>query len=133
MKARCKYPTASGYKHYGARGIRVCKAWQKSFIAFRDWALANGYANNLSIDRRDNNSNYEPGNCHWVKPKLQGRNQRSNRPVIRSDGRFFPTVIEGAEATPGALHSSISCVCRGKRMHHAGYGWKYAEQQEALS
>ena len=57
MRQRCEKPTSSGYHKYGAKGIRVCKEWGK-FEVFRDWALTNGYANNLTIDRIDPKGNY---------------------------------------------------------------------------
>jgi len=66
MKVRCINPNAANYKWYGGRGIFVCDEWINSFMIFRDWALSNGYANNLTIDRIDNDSNYEPSNCQWI-------------------------------------------------------------------
>ena len=50
MKQRCENPNAISYPRYGGKGITVCEEWQKSFIAFRDWALSHGYADNLTID-----------------------------------------------------------------------------------
>lgn len=84
MKSRCYTPTADGFHNYGGRGIRVCTEWLADFPGFRDWALSNGYAANLEIDRRDNDGNYEPGNCRWVTKKVNGRNRRTT--VI--DDRF---------------------------------------------
>ena len=64
------------YDYYGERGIAVCKEWRESFDTFEQWAKENGYAENLTIDRKDNNKGYEPGNCHWVTMKEQSRNTR---------------------------------------------------------
>ncbi len=79
MKTRCTNPKSSGWKWYGARGISVCEQWRESFEAFRDWALANGYSDDLSIDREDNDGNYEPGNCRWATRSVQNNNQRPRR------------------------------------------------------
>ncbi len=79
MNRRCYDKTDNSYKYYGARGIVVCEEWRNSFIKFREWALANGYSDNLTIDRKDNDGNYEPSNCRWVTIKEQNRNTRNNR------------------------------------------------------
>jgi len=76
MRDRTANPSASRYAYYGGRGISVCEEWQ-DFTAFQDWALLNGYAPNLSIDRIDNDGNYEPANCRWATQQMQVRNRRS--------------------------------------------------------
>lgn len=80
MRARCyDQNDTKKYAYYGARGIRVCDEWRKDFKAFRSWALSNGYAEHLSIDRRDNDGNYEPGNCRWATPSEQMSNTRRSK------------------------------------------------------
>lgn len=81
MKARCYDPNHSRYYAYGARGITVCEEWLHDFQAFYDWAIANGYADNLSIDRKDVNGNYEPSNCKWSTDIEQANNTTRNRYV----------------------------------------------------
>lgn len=77
MRYRCNNPNCMSYKNYGGRGITICKEWD-SYESFRDWALANGYSEGLSIDRIDVNGNYEPSNCRWVSTKTQNNNTRKN-------------------------------------------------------
>lgn len=82
MIARTSSPNVDSYKFYGARGISVCAEWERDFEAFRSWALTNGYQPGLSIDRIDNDGNYEPSNCRWTTAKEQASNRR-----IRKDSK----------------------------------------------
>lgn len=75
---RCENPNRKAYSRYGGRGIKVCEEWH-DFINFYNWAINNGYQENLSIDRIDNKGNYEPSNCRWATAKEQSINRSSNR------------------------------------------------------
>lgn len=78
MKRRCSSESdPQALKNYKARGIYVCPEWADSFEAFRDWSLANGYADDLSIDRIDDAKVYSPATCRWATDAVQSRNRRS--------------------------------------------------------
>lgn len=79
IKSRCYYKQNNRYKYYGGRGIKVCDEWLNNFKSFYDWSISNGYQDNLTIDRINVNSNYEPNNCRWVNQKTQQRNKRNNK------------------------------------------------------
>jgi hypothetical protein len=80
MKNRCSRKSQCvPYKYYGSRGISVCPEWRTSYQAFRSWALANGYQENLVIDRKDNNGNYEPSNCQWITRSEHSRKSNADR------------------------------------------------------
>lgn len=76
MKTRCYNPKHESYKNYGGRGITVCEEWRKDFTAFYLWAIEHGYDKSLSIDRINNDGNYEPNNCRWATTKEQAKNKR---------------------------------------------------------
>lgn len=78
MLSRCYNEKTPNFKDYGLRGIGVCKEWRSSYESFRDWALSNGYEDGLTLDRINNQGNYEPSNCQWITPAEQNRNRRTN-------------------------------------------------------
>jgi len=73
MKSRCNNKNILGYSNYGGRDISIDPAWNV-FIIFKNWALSNGYSDNLTIDRINNDGNYEPSNCRWATKTVQARN-----------------------------------------------------------
>lgn len=79
MKNKCYNKHTSDYKHYGARGITVHKAWKRDPAAFIEWAFTNGYDPSLELDRRDNDKGYSPGNCHFISHIQNIQNQRLMR------------------------------------------------------
>lgn len=101
---RCNNPNTEDYqKWYGSKGIKVCSEWD-DFQTFYDWAMMNGYRDDLTIDRIDVNGNYCPENCRWITLKEQANN-KSNVYRIEINGEVH-TITEWAEIT-GLPRSTI--------------------------
>lgn len=86
MKRRCGNPSREYYKYYGAEGKFVCEEWLHDFQAFYDWAMANGYSADLTLDRINGTKEYSPDNCRWATQKVQQNNRRNNR-LITYNGK----------------------------------------------
>lgn len=109
MRNRCNLATNKYYKNYGGRGISVCTEWLDSFENFYEWAMSNGYKENLTLDRKDNNGNYEPSNCQWKDRFYQMNHMRRNH-LITYDGKT-QTLTEWAREVgmlPTTLDSRIN-------------------------
>lgn len=112
MKRRCENETRKEYRNYGGRGITVCDEWKHDFQAFHDWAMANGYSDELTIDRINVNGNYEPSNCRWATQKMQSNNKRTSV-FLEKDGETH-TVAEWAEIlgiSPQTIYSRLKRGC----------------------
>lgn len=88
MKNRCSNPNSNRAHIYVARGITVCDEWKNDFQAFYNWSMAHGYADNLSLDRIDNDAGYSPENCRWVTFHVQAINKRTS-PEYEYNGVTF--------------------------------------------
>ena len=90
MRSRTTNPKTSFFYCYGGRGISVCEEWKNSFELFREWALSHGYQDNLSIDRINNDGNYEPCNCRWATASEQQLNKRKRGEAKNARKRTIP-------------------------------------------
>lgn len=113
--ARCECPgDVKNYIKYGGRGISVCKEWHK-FEPFYEWALENGYRDDLSIERIDNDGDYEPSNCRWATSKEQANNRR-NSVIVEYNGES-KTLAQWAEEY-GILYSTL-------HSRYKYFGWDF--------
>ena len=108
LKDRTLNPKNKNYNNYGGRGITLCEDWKNNFKAFYYWAISNGYLEGLSIDRIDNNGNYEPSNCRWSTRTIQNRNQRISK--------YNKSGFKGVSKSKGS-NRYRSCIFVGKRIH----------------
>jgi hypothetical protein len=116
MKQRCTNPANTNFRNYGGRGIAICGEWLESFEVFREWAMANGYNDTLTIDRVDVNGNYCPENCRWATREIQSCNKRQAH-IIAINGEK-KSVTEWAKEK-GIAPSTIFARIK--------YGWNESE------
>lgn len=108
MLVRCLKPTSTCYHKYGARGITVCDRWLKDFSAFFN-DMGPKPTPEHTLDRKDNNGNYEPHNCRWATLVEQANNKRNNRRVIyRGQEMTLPDAVRAA----GNIVSNGTAQCR---------------------
>lgn len=88
MRQRCSNPNRTAYRLYGGKGIKVCDEWN-DFAVFKEWAIANGYTDTLTIDRIDPHKGYNPDNCRWISASentARANRNHTTRRVIRGEG-----------------------------------------------
>lgn len=96
MKYRCNTPTCDAYMNYGGKGIKVYNEWNDDFVNFYNWAVSNGYNENLTIDRIDSNKNYCPENCRWVtKSQNTSYSNKSSQHRKANKGKYYGINPEG--------------------------------------
>lgn len=117
IKTRCYNKSNKRYLDYGGRGITVCDEWLHDFQAFYDWSMANGYRDDLTIDRIDNNKGYLPDNCRWVTQKEQQNNRRNNH-LITYNGKT-QTLAQWADEIGLSYKTIQSRIKRGWNIEKA--------------
>lgn len=118
MKARCYNKNNKDYKYYGKLGVSICSEWKDNFEEFYYWSMANGYKENLTIDRINNDKGYSPDNCRWVEQSEQKGNRR-NVKMYEYNG-------ESASLAEWARKMGISYKTLYARIHRNGYSIKKA-------
>ena len=108
MRHRCNNPKATGYKYYGGKGIKVCDEWN-DYSKFKEWALANGYKDGLTIERKDSNKDYCPENCCWIPQALQQKTS-SNSKLITIGDKTMNITDWCTELNIST--ASVRCACR---------------------
>lgn len=90
---RCYNPKSNNFHLWGGKGIKMCDEWNNDYQAFREWALANGYKEGLSIDRRKADKDYEPSNCRWITQAENSSNGKMNMIRVRLVRKLYENKI----------------------------------------
>lgn len=107
IKNRCLNPNENCYPSYGGRGISICPEWM-DYSIFKEWALNNGYQEDLTIDRIDVNGNYTPSNCRWIPFILQARNKRTNKIIeINGEKKLMIDWVKESPVYPSTVYDRI--------------------------
>jgi len=139
MKQRCYDEKTIGYKYYGGKGIKVCDEWLDSFESFYEWAMNNGYKDDLSIDRIDGNKDYCPENCRWATTSEQAKNKdftnlkekarkRMNKKVRQIDMKTNEVIKEFESISKAKEETGITTISHylnGRSNHSGGFYWEY--------
>jgi len=128
IRQRCNNPNDKDYETYGGRGIKVCDEWNNSSEVFIVWALANGYKENLSIDRIDFNSGYSPENCRWATWTQQARNKRMEKTnttgavgVHMDRGKYRATIYVNNKKVDLGRHNTLEEAKEARRQGEIKY------------
>lgn len=108
MKQRCYAGYSNCKRYYQEKGIEVCEEWRNSFVAFKAWAINNGYKIGLQIDRIDNAGNYQPSNCRWVTQYENMMNRDITR-CITIDGVKKPIAVFVREQ---GITKNVELICK---------------------
>ena len=105
MRQRCCNPNYPSFRLWGGKGVKVCDQWLSSFTSFHEWAINNGYADHLTIERINGCGNYEPTNCRWATYKEQARNVARNHAItIDGESRLLCEWLEVSPITASTYH-----------------------------
>lgn len=116
MKNRCYNPNTEYFSRYGGKGIKICDEWLSDFVTFYTWAINNGYSEDLTIDRIDNDGDYCPENCRWTDAKTQANNSSKIR-YISYNGETH-TLTEWSRILGLEYHKIASAL---------NYGWSFED------
>lgn len=124
MKQRCYNKNNQDYPSYGQRGIRICEEWLERPQSFEEWALAHEYRGDLTIDRKDSDGNYEPGNCRWI-PRSENTKYKGSTQIFRVGKSNTPGENGPLFVVLAAIPSIISPELMGPRLPRSLFkrGW----------
>lgn len=117
MMHRCYDINHHKYPRYGARGVIICNEWKNNYDNFYNWAINNGFELGLSIDRINNDGNYEPSNCRWATRKQQMNNTSRNRYITYNNETH--TLAEWCDILGIKYGTASSRLHRGKTIEQA--------------
>lgn len=124
MKSRVYNKNHPAWKNYGGRDIVVCDEWRSDFMAFYAWAVDNGYRDDLTIDRIDNDGPYAPDNCRWATHQQQQEHKRPPRNLKLTDDQVAQIAAASGESRSlaalfGVHETTIGRIRRGLRRQRA--------------
>lgn len=134
MKIRCDNPNDQHYPNYGGRGITVCSYWRgiMGFTHFYEWAMKNGYRDDLTIDRIDVNGNYEPDNCKWATTQEQQENKRTNvRYEVNGELLLMKEIVEKYNISQSTLYDRTKKL--GLTMQEAVYYKRKTKRNQLIT